>query len=66
MVKVIDLLSKAADLTISSISSLEGGSATAGTGLAAPLGNQDIDDIIFFCNFGICNNKNTMESSSGI
>lgn len=66
MVKGIDLLSKAADLTISSISSLEGGSATAGTGLAAPLGNQEIDDIIFFCNFGICNNKNTMESWSGI
>lgn len=66
MVKGIDLLSKAADLTISSISSLEGGSATAGTGLAAPLGNQEIDDIIFFCNFGICNNKNTMEPWSGI
>lgn len=47
MVKGIDLLSKAADLTISSISSLEGGSATAGTGLAAPLGNHEIDDIIF-------------------
>ena len=65
MVKEIDLLSKAADLTISSISSLEGGSATAGTGLAAPLGNQEIDDIIFFCNFWYMQQQK-MESWSGI
>jgi predicted nucleic acid-binding Zn-ribbon protein len=40
------LRSKAPDFIISSISSLEGGSATAGTGFAAPLGNQAMDDII--------------------
>lgn len=40
-------------LISSSISSLEGGSATSGTGFEAPLGTHDIADIIVYLQYRI-------------